>query len=109
MVLCSVQIKAVYYNNTPIANTPVYLFEGYIRSSKRLKNLTTDSNGMATFSFCTAKLKGDLWLQVQAQPPGFKMLSVLYFLLNLGFLSFTPGLHYTRAAVYPIQSYILSE
>ncbi|XP_011607095.2 alpha-2-macroglobulin-like [Takifugu rubripes] len=66
------KIKAVFYNNTPIANTPVYLFEGEVWSSRRLRNLTTDRNGVAAFSFCPGRLKGDLkgdlWLQASVTP-----------------------------------------
>ncbi|XP_051814091.1 alpha-2-macroglobulin-like [Acanthochromis polyacanthus] len=45
------KVKAVYFNNTPIPDMPVYLFEGETWSSRRLQNLTTDSSGVARFSF----------------------------------------------------------
>uniref|UniRef100_A0A8P4KMD2 Alpha-2-macroglobulin n=1 Tax=Dicentrarchus labrax TaxID=13489 RepID=A0A8P4KMD2_DICLA len=59
-----VSVKAVYYNNTPIADMPVYLFEGESWSSRRLQNLTTSSDGVATFSFSTADFNGDIHLHV---------------------------------------------
>lgn len=54
--LCFQQVKAVYYNNTPIPDMPLYLFEGERWSSRRLQNLTTDSDGVATFSLNAADL-----------------------------------------------------
>lgn len=62
--LCFQQVKAVYYNNTPIPDMLVYLFEGESWSSRRLENLTTDSDGVATFSFSTANRNGDIHLHV---------------------------------------------
>lgn len=100
-VLCCRQIKAVYYNNTPIANTPVYLFEGEVWSSRRLKNLTTNSNGIAAFSFCSARLKGDLWLQVPAHLQDSAAFSPLLFVTWA--FSFPPGLPEPKAAAHPIQ------
>uniref|UniRef100_A0A8P4G7W3 Alpha-2-macroglobulin n=1 Tax=Dicentrarchus labrax TaxID=13489 RepID=A0A8P4G7W3_DICLA len=58
------KVKAVYYNNTPIADMPVYLFKGNSWSSRRLQNLTTNSDGVATFSFSTADFNGDIHLHV---------------------------------------------
>uniref|UniRef100_A0A8P4KS46 Alpha-2-macroglobulin-like n=1 Tax=Dicentrarchus labrax TaxID=13489 RepID=A0A8P4KS46_DICLA len=55
---------SVYYNNTPIADMPVYLFKGNSWSSRRLQNLTTNSDGVATFSFSTADFNGDIHLHV---------------------------------------------
>lgn len=63
-LLSSWQIKAVYYNGTAVANANVYLFMGDIWLPRRLENLTTDSYGLATFSFSTAALTGILPLQV---------------------------------------------
>ncbi|XP_051253533.1 alpha-2-macroglobulin-like [Dicentrarchus labrax] len=62
------KVKAVYYNNTPIADMPVYLFEGESWSSRRLQNLTTSSDGVATFSFSTADFNGDIHLHVSNKP-----------------------------------------
>ncbi|XP_031698377.1 alpha-2-macroglobulin-like, partial [Anarrhichthys ocellatus] len=56
------KIRAVHYNNTPIPDMPLYLFEGERRSSRRLQNLTTNNDGVATFSFSTAELNGDIQL-----------------------------------------------
>uniref|UniRef100_A0A8C9XBD5 Alpha-2-macroglobulin-like n=1 Tax=Sander lucioperca TaxID=283035 RepID=A0A8C9XBD5_SANLU len=58
----------VYYNNTPIPDMPVFLFEGERWSARWLQNLTTDSDGVATFSFSTADFKGDIHLQVSDTP-----------------------------------------
>ncbi|XP_075938108.1 alpha-2-macroglobulin-like [Anarhichas minor] len=69
------KIQAVHYNNTPIPDMPLYLFEGE-RSSRRLQNLTTNNDGVATFSFSTAELKGDIQLHVGSLPtygyPGYR-------------------------------------
>ncbi len=62
--LCFQQVKAVYYNNTPIPDMPVYLLEGERWSSRWVQNLTTDSDGVATFSFSTANHGGDILLHV---------------------------------------------
>ncbi|XP_037630769.1 alpha-2-macroglobulin-like [Sebastes umbrosus] len=62
------KIKAVYYNNTPIPGMPVHLFEGERWSARLLQNLTTDSDGVATFSLSTADFKGDIHLHVSISP-----------------------------------------
>ncbi|XP_078102954.1 LOW QUALITY PROTEIN: alpha-2-macroglobulin-like [Sander vitreus] len=62
------KVKAVYYNNTPIPDMPVFLFEGERWSSRWLQNLTTDSDGVATFSVSTANFEGDIHLQVSDTP-----------------------------------------
>ncbi|XP_068557776.1 alpha-2-macroglobulin-like isoform X1 [Cebidichthys violaceus] len=70
------KIQAVHYNNTPIADMPLYLFEGESWSTRRLQNLTTNSNGVVTFSFSTTELKGDIQLRVSSLPtygyPGYR-------------------------------------
>ncbi|TMS07017.1 Alpha-2-macroglobulin-like protein 1, partial [Larimichthys crocea] len=55
------KIKAVLYNNRPIPDMLVYL---HIRNSSfsKLQNLTTDSDGVAAFSFSTADVNGDIRL-----------------------------------------------
>ncbi|KAF1393511.1 hypothetical protein PFLUV_G00016750 [Perca fluviatilis] len=62
------EVKAVYYNNTPIPDMPVFLFEGERWSSRWLQNLTTDGDGVAAFSLSTAAFKGDVHLQVSDTP-----------------------------------------
>ncbi|KAK2846829.1 hypothetical protein Q5P01_009828 [Channa striata] len=62
------KVKAVYYNNTPIAHMPVYLFEGERWSPRHLLNLTTDSDGVATFSISTDDYSGDIKLHVANTP-----------------------------------------
>ncbi|XP_039678847.1 alpha-2-macroglobulin-like isoform X2 [Perca fluviatilis] len=62
------KVKAVYYNNTPIPDMPVFLFDGNRWSSCWLQNLTTDSDGVATFSLSTADIEGDIHLQVSDTP-----------------------------------------
>lgn len=61
---CFQQVKAVHYNNTPIADMSVYLFEGKIWSPRLLQNLTTDSDGMADFSLSTEQFEGNIRLHV---------------------------------------------
>ncbi|XP_019950602.2 alpha-2-macroglobulin-like isoform X1 [Paralichthys olivaceus] len=63
-----VQVKAVHFNDTPIANMEVYVFEGVRWSAHRLQNLTTDSDGLATFSLSTAEFDGDIMLHVSDSP-----------------------------------------
>ncbi|XP_078102953.1 alpha-2-macroglobulin-like [Sander vitreus] len=67
------KVKAVYYNNKninnkPIPDMPVFLFEGERWSSRWLQNLTTDSDGVTTFSLSTADIEGDIHLQVSDTP-----------------------------------------
>ena len=62
--LCLQQVRAVYYNDTPIADMPMYLFEGHIWNARRVENLTTNSDGIATFSFSTANRHDDIKLHV---------------------------------------------
>ncbi|XP_067363562.1 alpha-2-macroglobulin-like isoform X2 [Channa argus] len=70
------KVKAVYFNDTPIADMAVYLFEGETWSSRLLQNLTTDSDGVATFSFSTANFSKDIVLVVSNTPtrlyPGYR-------------------------------------
>uniref|UniRef100_A0A3Q3NC22 Alpha-2-macroglobulin-like n=1 Tax=Labrus bergylta TaxID=56723 RepID=A0A3Q3NC22_9LABR len=54
------KIKAVDYDDTPIPDMPVYLFEGEIRSER----LTTDCDGVADFTFSTDGYNGDIYLSV---------------------------------------------
>uniref|UniRef100_A0A671UBV1 Alpha-2-macroglobulin bait region domain-containing protein n=1 Tax=Sparus aurata TaxID=8175 RepID=A0A671UBV1_SPAAU len=62
------KVKAVYYNNTPIPDVPVYLFEGERWSANWLQNLTTDGSGVAAFSLSTANFKGNFHLHVSNNP-----------------------------------------
>uniref|UniRef100_A0AAQ5XLM5 Alpha-2-macroglobulin bait region domain-containing protein n=1 Tax=Amphiprion ocellaris TaxID=80972 RepID=A0AAQ5XLM5_AMPOC len=62
------KVKAVHYNNAPIPDMPVYLFEGETWSSRRLQNLTTDSSGVASFSLSTENLNGDIRLHISSSP-----------------------------------------
>uniref|UniRef100_UPI003AAE80E9 alpha-2-macroglobulin-like n=1 Tax=Centroberyx gerrardi TaxID=166262 RepID=UPI003AAE80E9 len=62
------KVKAVYFNNTPIPNKLVHLFEGGRWSARLIQNLTTDSDGIATFSLNTADLRGDINLRVSTTP-----------------------------------------
>uniref|UniRef100_A0A667Z5P3 Alpha-2-macroglobulin bait region domain-containing protein n=1 Tax=Myripristis murdjan TaxID=586833 RepID=A0A667Z5P3_9TELE len=59
-----VSVKAVYFNETPIPDYSVYLFEGNRWSERRLQNLTTDRNGLASFSLNTSDFRGDITLHV---------------------------------------------
>ncbi len=50
------QIKLSNFKDAPIQNKQVFLFEGETWSSKLLLNLTTDSDGLASFSLNTSSL-----------------------------------------------------
>jgi hypothetical protein len=67
------QINAVRYNNAPISDMLVYLFEEKGWSSYlRLQNLTTDSRGIARFSVNTTSLpKENINLVVSMIPSRF--------------------------------------
>uniref|UniRef100_A0A8C7UWT4 Alpha-2-macroglobulin-like n=1 Tax=Oncorhynchus mykiss TaxID=8022 RepID=A0A8C7UWT4_ONCMY len=73
------KINAVRYNNTPISDMLVYLFEEKGWSSYlRLQNLTTDSRGIARFSVNTTSLpKENINLVVSDAPqveyPGYRV------------------------------------
>ncbi|XP_053279690.1 alpha-2-macroglobulin isoform X2 [Pleuronectes platessa] len=62
------KVKAVHFNDTPIADKKVYLIKGVRWSSCLLQNLTSDSDGVATFSFSTAELNGEINLHVSNKP-----------------------------------------
>ncbi|XP_047676889.1 alpha-2-macroglobulin-like [Tachysurus fulvidraco] len=47
------KINVTTYSGTPIPNKTVYLLEGHWFSIKIMLNLTTDSNGLASFSFAS--------------------------------------------------------
>lgn len=79
------QINAVGYNNTPISDMLVYLFEEKGWSSYlRLQNLTTDSRGIARFSVNTTSLpKENINLVVSMIPSRFERLYTLCQCLGL--------------------------
>uniref|UniRef100_A0A3P9GX12 Alpha-2-macroglobulin domain-containing protein n=1 Tax=Oryzias latipes TaxID=8090 RepID=A0A3P9GX12_ORYLA len=54
---------SVYYNNTPIANMLVHLSDDHLWSMDRPLNLTTDSNGVATFSLNTTTYRKFIGLE----------------------------------------------
>uniref|UniRef100_A0A3P9P5V8 Alpha-2-macroglobulin-like n=1 Tax=Poecilia reticulata TaxID=8081 RepID=A0A3P9P5V8_POERE len=54
------KVKAVHFNGMPINNMTLYLIEGHVWSSRLLQNLTTDSNGFATFTVSTDTYVGDI-------------------------------------------------
>uniref|UniRef100_A0A3P9IP38 Alpha-2-macroglobulin-like n=1 Tax=Oryzias latipes TaxID=8090 RepID=A0A3P9IP38_ORYLA len=58
------KVKAVYYNNTPIANMLVHLSDDHLWSMDRPLNLTTDSNGVATFSLKTTTYRRVIRLRI---------------------------------------------
>uniref|UniRef100_A0A671UX03 Alpha-2-macroglobulin domain-containing protein n=1 Tax=Sparus aurata TaxID=8175 RepID=A0A671UX03_SPAAU len=59
------KVKAVYFNNTPIPDKLVHLFLHGMSSSRLLQNLTTDSDGIASFSLNTTSFKGNIQLLVK--------------------------------------------
>uniref|UniRef100_A0A668VEK2 Alpha-2-macroglobulin-like n=1 Tax=Oreochromis aureus TaxID=47969 RepID=A0A668VEK2_OREAU len=63
-----VSLKLFHYNDTPISKAPVYLFVGERWSERLLKNLTTDSNGVAEFSFSTDNFHEDIKLHAALTP-----------------------------------------
>ncbi|XP_019212896.1 alpha-2-macroglobulin isoform X1 [Oreochromis niloticus] len=70
------KVKAVYHNNTPVCDAPVYLFTGEMWRARSLQNLTTDSNGVASFSFSTDNFDQDIQLHASLTPtldyPGYR-------------------------------------
>ncbi|KAM4590251.1 alpha-2-macroglobulin-like [Fundulus diaphanus] len=62
------KVKAVHYNDTPMSHMPVYLFEGHVWSATLLQNLTTDSDGFATFSVSTDTFSQDIRLSITTTP-----------------------------------------
>ncbi|KAG7282540.1 hypothetical protein CRUP_001115, partial [Coryphaenoides rupestris] len=63
------KVKAVYFNDTPIPNKVLHLFEGQRWSVAQLtQNLTTDSDGVAQFSFNTSRFEDNIKLTVSALP-----------------------------------------
>ncbi|XP_037534357.1 alpha-2-macroglobulin [Nematolebias whitei] len=70
------KVKAVHYNGTSIGNMQLYLFTGERWSAQLVQNLTTDINGVATFSLSTDTFSGDVKLYVSNSPtleyPGYR-------------------------------------
>ncbi|XP_063322346.1 alpha-2-macroglobulin-like [Pelmatolapia mariae] len=62
------KVRAVYHNNTPVCDAPVYLFTGEMWRARSLQNLTTDSNGVASFSFSTDNFDQDIQLHASLTP-----------------------------------------
>ncbi|XP_007575634.1 alpha-2-macroglobulin-like [Poecilia formosa] len=62
------KVKAVHYNDTPIPDMPLYLFEGHVWSPNLLQNLTTDTDGFASFSINTETFSGDVSLTISSSP-----------------------------------------
>ncbi|KAK7175525.1 hypothetical protein R3I93_002441 [Phoxinus phoxinus] len=63
------KISVSRFDGTPIANKVVYLLNGNSWPNKLLQNLTTNQNGLASFSLCTASLpKAALNLVASATP-----------------------------------------
>lgn len=65
--VCFQQVIAVDYYNAPVPEKSLYLFEGEMWSSRLLQNLTTNKNGVATFSFGTSKYSGNIQLYVSVK------------------------------------------
>ncbi|CAJ1066024.1 alpha-2-macroglobulin-like [Xyrichtys novacula] len=66
------KVKAVHYNDTPIPDMTVYLFEGNRWEASKIQQLTTDSNGVATFRYSTAESKQriSLWASDKEEMEG---------------------------------------
>ncbi|XP_075892095.1 alpha-2-macroglobulin-like [Nelusetta ayraudi] len=71
-----VKVKAVYYNDTPIADMKLHLFKGQTWSKDLFENATTDSQGIAVFSICTVDEEPTINLGVSTSPtreyPGYR-------------------------------------
>ncbi|KAM6959281.1 alpha-2-macroglobulin-P-like [Aplochiton taeniatus] len=50
------KVKALHFNDTPMADKPAFVFVGPSWSARRIQNLTTDSQGIASFSLDTSTL-----------------------------------------------------
>lgn len=59
------QIKAVYYNDTPMADMPLHVFEGESWVKELLENVTTNSEGIAEFTLCTIDYERTINLEVR--------------------------------------------
>ncbi|XP_062328744.1 alpha-2-macroglobulin-like isoform X2 [Osmerus eperlanus] len=65
------KVKVVHFNNTPMADQAVYLYEGQGWSPRLLHNLTTDRDGIALFTLNTTNSpKEDIRLIANAKPQG---------------------------------------
>ncbi|KAK0141126.1 hypothetical protein N1851_021866 [Merluccius polli] len=63
------QVKVVYFNDTPIPDKLLHLFEGKRWSVTQLiQNLTTDSDGIASFSLNTFRFQDNFQLAVSVLP-----------------------------------------
>ncbi|KAG7235152.1 hypothetical protein INR49_003138 [Caranx melampygus] len=74
------KVKALYHNNTPIADMKLYLLVGEGWWNRLLSNLTTDGNGVATFSVSTESFRGDVHLRIHNEPTlGYRRASTPYY------------------------------
>ncbi|KAK0154723.1 Alpha-2-macroglobulin [Merluccius polli] len=63
------KVKAVYFNDTPIPDKLLHLFEVKSWSvSHLIQNLTTDSDGIASFSLNTSRFQDNFQLAVSVMP-----------------------------------------
>ncbi|KAK7883159.1 hypothetical protein WMY93_029333 [Mugilogobius chulae] len=71
------KVKAVKFNDEPLANTKVYLFAGERWSSRHLQNLTTDASGVAQFTLDTSGHSGEIHLHITTKTsleyPGYRV------------------------------------
>ncbi|XP_056140095.1 alpha-2-macroglobulin-like [Lampris incognitus] len=71
------KVKVVYFNRTPIPNHPVYLSKSQGWLKEHIQNLTTDSDGIASFSLNTTGSTGDIMLiassEVEISPRQYNM------------------------------------
>ncbi|KAG7235149.1 hypothetical protein INR49_003135 [Caranx melampygus] len=74
------KVKALYHNNTPIADMKLYLLVGEGWWNRLLSNFTTDGNGVATFSVSTESFRGDVHLHIHNEPTlGYRHDSTPYY------------------------------
>ncbi|CAJ1066029.1 Hypothetical predicted protein [Xyrichtys novacula] len=62
------KVKVLSHDDTPIPDFRVHLFEGERWSARLLQNLTTNSEGVATFTISTAEFKKDIQLLANSKP-----------------------------------------
>uniref|UniRef100_UPI0037E96FAE alpha-2-macroglobulin-like n=1 Tax=Semicossyphus pulcher TaxID=241346 RepID=UPI0037E96FAE len=62
------KVRAVHYDDRPIPDMPLYLFEGERWSAHLLQNLTTNSEGVAAFTMSTDDSKRELNLHISSKP-----------------------------------------
>lgn len=105
------QVKAVYYNDTPMANMPLYLFKGQSWSKELFQNVTTNDEGIAEFTLCTTDEEGTINLEVWEKTKAYNLHmchSVVpswnIWLMHWVFFSINAGVHFANKGIPKIQN-----